>query len=176
MFVGQVICGGVVSRTTIVKLHTLVFPLPSVAMQTTVFVPGEKVEPEGGVQTRVTFVSQASTTVVTNVTGFPAGPAHSTTILLEHEISGGVVSIKVMVWVHVALLLQESSAFHVRVALKVPATRGLVMVEPTVMRTFVLPQKSMAVGAVKSQAEPHSTFRLDAQVRIGGLVFATRIS
>src|SRR5258706_14957902 len=127
-------------------------------MQSTVFVPSEKTDPEGGVETRVTFVSQASAAVLTKVTTFPEDPAHSTTILLEHESCGAMVSIKVIVWVHAALLLHESSAFHVRVALKVPATRGLVIVEPTVMRTFVLPQKSIAVGGVKSQGEPHSTF------------------
>jgi hypothetical protein len=54
------IVGGVVSWMVTVKLQTLVLPLWSVAMQTTVFVPSANNEPEGGRQTTVGFVSQVS--------------------------------------------------------------------------------------------------------------------
>jgi len=60
-------------------------------------------------------------------------------------------------------------------ALKVPPGRGLVMVLAIVIVTFVPPQKSVAVGTVKSQGEPHSTFWFVPQETIGKLVFATRI-
>jgi hypothetical protein len=80
-----------------VKIQKLVFPLWSVARQKTELVPNEKSDPEGGVLTIVTFVSQESVAITSKVTGLPVGPAHSTTILLEQEIWGGVLSIKVMV-------------------------------------------------------------------------------
>jgi hypothetical protein len=47
---GQVTAGGCVSLTVTVKVHELVLPLPSVAMQVTVVVPLAKVEPLAGLQ------------------------------------------------------------------------------------------------------------------------------
>ena len=54
MFVGQVISGGVVSRTVTVKLQLLALPEPSVAVQVTVVMPRGRHEPEGGLQAAVT--------------------------------------------------------------------------------------------------------------------------
>jgi hypothetical protein len=55
MFDGQRIVGGVESRMVTVKEQLAAFPEASLAVQLTVVVPTEKVEPEGGVQ--VTFVT-----------------------------------------------------------------------------------------------------------------------
>jgi hypothetical protein len=52
--------GGVVSCTRTVKAQPFVFPLSSVATQRTVVNPSPNVDPEGGVQTSSTFVSQMS--------------------------------------------------------------------------------------------------------------------
>jgi len=68
MFVGQTICGAVVSLTVTVNEQELLFPLPSVAKETTTFVPSEKYEPEGGMLTTVTFGSHASIAVFVKVT------------------------------------------------------------------------------------------------------------
>jgi hypothetical protein len=42
------------SNTVTVKLHTAVFPAPSLAVQLTVVVPREKTEPDGGIHVTVT--------------------------------------------------------------------------------------------------------------------------
>ena len=53
MSVGQTMVGGWVSLTVTVKLHGVVLPLVSLAVQLTVVVPVGKVAPEGGVQLMV---------------------------------------------------------------------------------------------------------------------------
>src|SRR6266568_596720 len=45
--------------------------------------------------------------------GSVASP-HARSLSTGQVITGGVVSVKVMCWTHVATLWQESSAFHVR--------------------------------------------------------------
>ena len=54
MLAGQLITGAWLSFTVTVKLHEEVLPATSVVVQVTVVVPFEKVEPEGGSQTKVT--------------------------------------------------------------------------------------------------------------------------
>ena len=56
-----------------VKLHTLLLPLASVATEMTVLVPSENSDPDGGVETTVKFVSQASLAVTVKTPGVPAG-------------------------------------------------------------------------------------------------------
>src|SRR5881628_2722490 len=97
MFVGQVICGGVVSCTRTVNAQALVLPLASVATQRTVVSPSGNSAPDGGTQTGATLLSQVSAAVVTNVTAVPFGPAHSTVMFVEQTITGGFVSTKVTV-------------------------------------------------------------------------------
>ena len=53
MSAGQTIVGGWVSLTVTVKLHGVVLPRVSVAVQLTVVVPVGKVAPESGVQLMV---------------------------------------------------------------------------------------------------------------------------
>ena len=50
MFAGQVIVGGCVSLTVMVKLHVAVLPVASVAVQFTVVVPFGKNDPDAGEQ------------------------------------------------------------------------------------------------------------------------------
>ena len=40
---------------------------------------------------------------------------HSMVTLAGQDITGGVISLTVMIWLHVAVLLQASVALHVRV-------------------------------------------------------------
>src|SRR2546423_11404265 len=54
MAVGQITAGASVSLTVAVKVHALVWPLVSVAVQVTVVTPLLKVEPLCGTQTLVT--------------------------------------------------------------------------------------------------------------------------
>ena len=42
-------------------------------------------------------------------------PLQSMVVLAGHVITGGVTSLTVMTWLHVAVLLQRSVAVHVRV-------------------------------------------------------------
>src|ERR1051326_682336 len=116
----------------------------------------------------VTFVPQQASRAVggVNVQGVP-----STTVMLEAQVStGGVVSLFVTVWLHVAELLQQSVARQVRVIVPGHGVGLLVMVLSTVMATFVPQQPSSAVGGSKVQALPHWTVLLGAQVIIGGVV------
>jgi hypothetical protein len=85
---------------------------------------------------------------------------------------GGVVSTKVTVWLHEALLEQPSVAVQVRVIAREQAG-PLVMVPVTRMVTFVPTQLSDAEGVSKVQAEPHWTVLLLAQVMTGGVVSTT---
>jgi len=66
MFAGQVITGGSRSCTITRKAHAAVFPLGSLAVQFTVFVPLGKVLPEGGTQVTGTL-PQLSVAVTLNV-------------------------------------------------------------------------------------------------------------
>jgi hypothetical protein len=60
---GQVIAGGVVSATVIVKLQLTLLPLASVAVQVTVLVPRANTEPDPGAQTIIGLGSQTSLVV-----------------------------------------------------------------------------------------------------------------
>jgi len=66
MFAGQLATGGWVSFTVTVKLHDAVLPAPSIAVQVTVVLPREKVEPLAGTQAMV--APQLSVAVDVNVT------------------------------------------------------------------------------------------------------------
>src|ERR1043166_1776238 len=81
----------------------------------------------------------------------------------------------VTVWLHWAVLPQESVACQMRVASKVLPQWPAVLV--TVLRTVMvtLPQESVAVGASKDQALPHSAVLLGTQVMVGGVVSRTVI-
>src|SRR5688572_19943308 len=63
MSAGTVTAGGVVSRTTTLKLPSAVLPELSVAVQSTVVVPSANVLPEGGSQTASTLGSTVSLAV-----------------------------------------------------------------------------------------------------------------
>ncbi len=166
----QNICEGVVSSTVTVKLQVLVFPLSSVATQTTPLVPREKNEPEGGAQTTVTLVSQMSVAGMAKETVLPPVPAHSTTRLLEQEICGGVVSRTVTV------KLQEFEFPLASVATQMTplVPRGKNEPEGGVQTTLTLvSQTSVAVMAKEIELPPapaHSVTRLLEQEICGGVV------
>src|SRR5260370_42024051 len=95
-----------------------------------------------------------------------------TFLFVAQVMTGGVVSTTVTVWLHVALLEQQSVACHVRVIASEQAV-PLVVVPVTVMVTLVPQPTSEAVGASKLQAEPHCTVLLLAPVITGGVVVYT---
>ena len=102
---------------------------------------------------------------------------HSTIRLSAQVMFGGVVSNTEIVWLQDALLLQESNARHVRVAVKLLPQKPTVFVTvlTTTMVTFVPSQISTAVGAIKDQGVPHSRIRLLEQAMFGGVVSTTNI-
>src|SRR3954471_19578042 len=75
-------------------------------------------------------------------------------------MTGGVVSITVTVWLHVALLLQLSIACHTRVASKVFPQWPAVLVTVLRMMTGTLPLLLVALGVSKVQAVPICTVLL----------------
>ena len=80
-------------------------------------------------------------------------------------IIGGVVSTTVTVWLQVLVLLQQSTACHVRVMTCGQAP--LVTVLRMVVWTFGQ-QGSTTVGGSKVHAAPHATVLLVAQLRMDG--------
>ena len=85
------------------------------------------------------------------------------------ESTGGTKSTSTIVCEQNAVLLHESMAFHVRVALKVAPHSGFVTVFTTLMSTFVPSQLSLAVGASNCQFVPHATVRSGWQTTTGGV-------
>ena len=91
--------GGVVSagasgaRTVTVKLAVPVFPAASDAVQVTVVVPSEKLEPEDGEQVGPEVTATLSDAVTLNVVVSPPEPSTSVTVtLLGTLTTGGVAS------------------------------------------------------------------------------------
>src|SRR6185436_12758645 len=101
------------------------------------------------------------------------GTLHSTTRFEAHVIVGGVVSTTSIVWLHVLELPQASVADQVRVAVKVLPQCWFVTVPTITGVTFVTSQMSATVGVSKFHGLAHSTTRLDAQARTGGVVSTT---
>src|SRR6185436_15868287 len=124
-------------------------------MRTFKFVPLQTSATEGGVKLQV--------------------PPHSTTRSAAQTRVGGRVSTTVTVWLHWLTLVQLSTARQVRVALKVrpQEPRLFVTVLSTWMRTLVPSQISSAKGRVNSHGWPHSTMKLAAQDKLGGVVSTT---
>ncbi len=93
MLAGQVTCGSSWSRIVTVKLQLLVLPEESVAVQFTVVTPFGKVEPLGGVHTRLVTVA-LSVAVTRNITlAFEHWPGSVAAMMLAgHVIVGGNVS------------------------------------------------------------------------------------
>jgi hypothetical protein len=100
IFVEHTRTGGVVSITCTVKEQLFELPLASVAAHSTGVGPRAKLEPDAGVQTSSTLLSQMSLAELEKVTTVPGGPAHSTIRFVEHTIAGGVVSCTRTVNVH----------------------------------------------------------------------------
>jgi hypothetical protein len=164
--------GAVVSETTTLNAHAFVLPAASVAVHVTTVVPGANVLPLAGTHTTPGAGSHASVAVgVTNVTTFPAAFVHSTVMVPGQTIRGAVVSSTVIVWLHCALFNASSVASHVRVAVNPPGTL-FVTVLTTVIATLAS-HASVAVGAVKSHALPHSTAAFGAHAIIGAVVSIT---
>src|SRR5689334_22982961 len=86
-------------------------------------------------------------------------------------MAGAVVSTTVTVWLHVALLVQQSMASQVRVIVVGQLPFVTVWSRETVNSA---PQQELnAEGSSKLQALPHSTALSAAQVICGGAVFCT---
>ncbi len=173
----QAMFGGVVSTTVIDWLQVEIFVQESVARQVRVAV---KLLP----QKPAVFVTVLTTVMVTFVPSqmslAPGGMnihelPHSTMRLSAQVMFGGVVSTTVMVWLQVEMFVQESVARQVRVAVKLLPQKPAVFVTvlTTAMTTFVPSQMSLAIGGVNTHGVPHSTMRLPAQVRLGGVVSTT---
>src|SRR6266567_1787177 len=97
-------------------------------------------------------------------------------VLLLQLSAGGVVSITVTVWLHVALLLQPSSACHTRVAVKVFPQKPVVLVVVLNTLSVAVPLLSVGAGGVsKVQAAPNCTvlLALPLQLSAGGVVSIT---
>jgi hypothetical protein len=141
--------GGVISCTTIVRLHVELFPQSSVAVQVrvTLYVPAQEPCVVASVNVTVTVASHASVAVGavnTGVAGQLTGVFCTAQIIV-----GGVISLTVIVALQDAVLLQSSVAVHVRVTLYVPAHEPWEVASVNVIVT-VASQTSVAVGGVNT--------------------------
>ena len=171
LLVAQVIVGGVVSVIVTVWLHWALLPQASVAFQVRVAL---KVLPQPAfvivLTTEIVFVPQVSVAVgASKVQAVPS----STDLLVAQVIAGAVVSTTLTVWLHWALLPHGSVMRQTHVATKALPQVALVVVLNTVI--VLVPLKSVAVGASKVHAAPHSTV-LFVGHRAVGLVVSTTLT
>jgi len=117
---GHVIEGGVISCTTIVRLHVTVFPQSSVAVHVlaTLYVPAHVPGVVTSENVTVTVGSQESVAVGGINTGV-AGQSIGVTCVAQVMV-GGVISCTTIDLLHVAVFPQSSVAVHVLVAVYVP--------------------------------------------------------
>ena len=103
------------SFTVTVKLHVDELPAASVAVACTVVVPTGKLEPDAW-SVPTDGAEQLSLAPTVKVTGAAQVPAIALTAILAGQlITGGVLSITVIVCDALALLLEPSVAVNVRV-------------------------------------------------------------
>ena len=164
--------GGVVSTTVTVWLQEALLEQQSVACHVRV-ITSEQALPLVVVlvTVMVTLVPQ-QTSEAEGASKLQAEP-HSTVLLLEQVMTGGVVSTTVTVWLQEALLAHVSAACQVRVMV-CEHWAPLVVVLRTVMVGVLQPPE--AEGVSKLQAEPHWTvLSLEQVMTTGGDVLVVPV-
>src|SRR5262249_40442664 len=89
---GTLTLGGVVSCTVTLNEALPVLPAASLAVQVTLVVPNENVEPDAGLHAGITFASSGSLAVATKVATAPLGPVASNVVFDGTVTTGAVVS------------------------------------------------------------------------------------
>jgi hypothetical protein len=113
---GHWIRGGVVSTTVTLKLHMIMLPLWSSAVQTTMVWPMGNTDPEAGRQTRFGAGSQVSVAVGGGYSTLaPSGPVHSRTMSSGQTSVGGAVSTTRTSKLQLAMFPELSVAVHLMV-------------------------------------------------------------
>jgi hypothetical protein len=157
----QKMTGGLVSTNVTVSVHTLRFVQQSaachVSVRTSLQGPGTFVKTLRSV-TVTLLVQQASNAAGgMGVQGVPLGVTnpHGTTWLLLQMITGGVVSVMVMMSVQLVWFPLQSMASHVMLMVSRHGPEMFVTTFNTLICTFVPQQASRAVGGIGAHAEPH---------------------
>ena len=115
MSLGQVMAGGSVSFTVIVKEQVLELPQASVTVHWTLVVPTEKDEPDGGVQTTAGLVLQLSLAVGAKLTITEHAPGALLVVMFDGQvICGGTVSMVRTNCEQLAVFPLSSVAVHTR--------------------------------------------------------------
>src|SRR6187549_3138425 len=171
----QVIVGGVISCTTIVRLHVAVFPQSSVAVHVLVvlYVFGH----EPGVLTSENVIVTLRSQVSVAVGGVNTGTAGQLTgvVCITQVIVGGVISCTTIVRLQVAVFPQSSVAVHVLVVLYVFGHDPGVDTSQNVKVTLGS-QVSDAVGGVNTGNAGQLTGVVCVrQVIVGGVISCTTI-
>src|SRR6266581_3015628 len=174
-FGGQVMTGGVVSRTVMVWMQRELLPQASVAIQVRAMT---LVAPQLVVieSLKLTLTApQPSWAVATPVALVSVSAGHSSTRFGGQVMTGGVVSRTVMVWMQLLLMPQASVAVQVRAMTLVPPqllvteSLKLMLTEPQPSRAVATPVKLVLVSA------GHSSTTFVGQVMTGGVVSSTEI-
>ena len=173
--VAQVIVGGVLSNTTMVRLQIAVFPQSSVAVQVrvTLYVPGHDPWVVTSLKVMATLASHASVAVGATHAGVEGQLIG--VLCVAHNIVGGVLSTTTIVRLHEAVFPQSSVAVQVRVTLYVPAHEPCVVTSLKVIAT-VASHASVAVGGLKTGTAGQLIGVVCAtQVMVGGVMSRTTI-
>jgi hypothetical protein len=171
--VGQVIEGGVLSDTEMVRLQVEELPQSSVAVQVRV------TENAWGQLPGVVTLENVGITLLSHRSEAVAAPklgvlGHSTFATVGQVITGGVLSVTEMVRLQVDELPQSSVAVQVRVTENAWGQEpGVVTLEN--VGTTLLSQRSEAVAAPKLGVLGHSTFATVGQVIEGGVLSVTEM-
>lgn len=152
-FPGHEITGGVLSSTVIVCIQVDVLPHPSVADQVLVIVRSCGHPPASVTSLKVIAgEEQLSVAEAEPVTAGSVLTEHCIVTLDGHEITGGVVSSTVIVWIHVEVLPHPSVADHVLVIVRscgqAPATVTSLKVIPGVEQISVAEADPVLAGSV----------------------------
>src|SRR5512141_3258207 len=114
MLGGQIMRGGSASRTVTVNLQLLLFPDESTAAQRTVVTPTGKVEPDGGLHSKLTNPQGSVAEAVYVTLLLEQVPRSALTRMFDGQTTrGGSVSLTVTVKVQLLLLPEASFAVQV---------------------------------------------------------------
>ena len=172
-FTGQVIEGGTLSVTEIVRLQVAELPQSSVATQVRVTLNSCGHKPPGKVLSVKVTVGLASHKSIAVAAGNVGTAGHSTVVItVGHVIIGAVLSVTEMVRLQVAALPQLSVAVQVRVTLNSCGHKppGIVMSAKVTVGLPSHTSEDVALAAGKVGVAGHSITGMTAgQVIIGGV-------
>jgi len=171
--------GLMVSRIVIVWVQLARFPQPSVAVQVRRMDgwPVQLALPKASLKVMFATPLHVSVAVATPVLLVVVGTVHSKVMFVGQTITGGTLSLKLMVCTQLEVLPHASAAVHVRRIVPLPVQLVVLKVSTKLMLVTAL-HVSLAVAKpvlAVSGDTVHSSVILGGQVIMGGVVSLKRI-